>query len=409
METQAPPSTDTGSMQRMLQGVRVIDLTQNVAGPYCTQILGDLGAEVIKIERPGTGDDTRAWRPPAWGDHASTFLALNRNKKSVCVDLDAPEGQAIVARLARDAHVIVHSLKPGSAESRKLGYGDLAADNPALVYCAISAFGQTGPMKGLPGYDPLMQAFTGIMSVTGNEGDDPVRVSVSLIDMGSGMWAAMGILAALREAERTGRGSRVDTSLLETGVAWMTVFVANYRATQALPRKMGSAMAMTSPYELFHAKDGSVFIAAGNNRLFAQVCTALGLDHVPADERFATNPARVKNRDAVHSILEEVTRTLPAAEVVRRLQERGAPCSAMNNVQQMLESEQVAAVNIVQPLSMADGDDHRVVGVPFSINGHRARDHRPPPLLGEHTRGVLETAGLSAGEIEALAARGVIG
>ena len=402
------PDTPPAEMHAMLEGVRVIDLTQNVAGPYCTQILGDLGAEVIKIERPGTGDDTRAWRPPAWGEHASTYLALNRNKKSVCVDIDAPQGRELVARLARDAHVLVHSLKPGSAESRNLGWEQLQAVNPKLVYCAISAFGQMGPMKGLPGYDPLMQAFTGIMSVTGNEGDDPVRVSVSLIDMGSGMWAAMGILAALREAERTGRGSRVDTSLLETGVAWMTVFVANYRATQNLPKKMGSAMAMTAPYELFHAADGNVFIAAGNDRLFAQVCAGLGLEQVPADERFATNPARVKNREALHRTLEEVTRTLPAEEVVRRLQARGAPCSVMNDVRQMLDSDQVAAVQIVQPLPMVKGDDHRVVGVPFSINGRRAGNHSAPPLLGEHTRPVLAAAGLAPGEIEVLAARRVI-
>lgn len=395
-------------MQHMLKGVRVIDLTQNVAGPYCTQILGDLGGEVIKVERPGSGDDTRAWRPPAWGEHASTFLALNRNKKSVCIDLDAPEGQALVGRLARDADVIVHSLKPGSAEARNLGYERLKAANPRLVYCAISAFGQVGPMKGLPGYDPLMQAYTGIMSVTGNEDDDPVRVSVSLIDMGSGMWAAMGILAALREAERTGLGSRVDASLLETGVAWMTVFVGNYRATRTLPRKMGSAMAMTAPYELFHAADGNVFIAAGNNRLFTQVCSALGLDHVPADERFSTNPARVKNREALHRSIEEVTRTLPAAEVERRMRECGAPCSVMNNVQQMLESEQVAAVNIVQPLPIDEGDDHRVVGVPFSINGRRSDAHRAPPRLGEHTRSVLASAGLDADEIERLASKRVI-
>ena len=190
-------------MAQVLHGLRVLDLTQNVAGPYCTQILGDMGAQVIKVERPGSGDDTRAWLPPAWAGQSSTFLALNRNKLSICVDLDCAEGQALMARLAADADVFIHSMKPGSAEARGLGAASLRAANPRLVYCAISAFGQTGPLRGLPGYDPLMQAYTGIMSVTGNEGDDPVRVSVSLIDMGSGMWAAMGILAALRELERT--------------------------------------------------------------------------------------------------------------------------------------------------------------------------------------------------------------
>ena len=403
-------NTDThNAMARILYGIRVIDLTQNVAGPYCSQILGDMGAEIIKIERPGTGDDTRAWTPPAWGDRSSTFLALNRNKKSVCIDLDSPEGRDIVVHLAKDADVLIHSLKPGSAESRGLGYEQLKEANPKLVYCAISAFGQTGPMRALPGYDPLMQAFTGIMSVIGNEGDAHSRVSVSLIDMGTGMWAAMGIIAALREADRNGHGMRVDASLLETGVAWMTVFVANHRATGTLPKRMGSAMAMTAPYELFATSDGAVFIAAGNDRLFAQVCAALDLEHVPRDERFATNSARVGNRVALREVLETRTKALAAAEVVRRLQARGAPCSPMNNVRQMLEHEQVEAVGIVQDLPLAPGDKHRVVGVPLRLDGDRTTDHAAPPLLGEHTISVLEAAGSPLARIEALKAKRIIG
>lgn len=396
-------------MSQVLRGMRVIDLTQNVAGPYCTQILGDMGAEVIKIERPGSGDDTRAWRPPAWGDTSSTFLALNRNKKSLCVDLDSPEGQAVVARLARQADVFVHSMKPGSAEARGLGFEQLRALNPRLVYCAISAFGQTGPMRSMPGYDPLMQAYTGIMSVTGSEGMPPVRVSVSLIDMGSGMWAAMGILAALREVERTGAAVQVGASLLETGVAWMTVFVANHRATGELPKKMGSAMSMTAPYELFATADGWVFVAAGNDRLFGLVCKGLGLEALAADERFATNPSRVKNRVELHRLIEEKTSALTAQEVVGRLQPLGAPCSVMNDVRQMLDSEQVASVGIVQDLPVAPGDQHRVVGLPFTLDGHRTTDHAAPPRLGEHTHEVLAACGMGAGEIESLKARGVIG
>lgn len=396
------------AMQHVLRGLRVIDLTQNVAGPYCTQILGDMGAEVIKIERPGSGDDTRAWVPPAWGERSSTFLALNRNKKSICVDLDSPEGQAVVAKLTEQADVFIHSMKPGSAESRGLGFEELRTKNPKLIYCAISAFGQSGPMRALPGYDPLMQAYSGIMSVTGNEGDAPVRVSVSLIDMGSGMWAAMGILAALREVERTGQGMQVGTSLLETGVGWMTVFVASHRATGALPQKMGSAMAMTAPYELFKAADGWVFIAAGNDRLFRQVCIGLEIEALADDERFNTNSARISNRTELHRLLEEQTSVLSAAEVVKRLQARGAPCSEMNNVQQMLASEQVGSVGIVQDLPLAQGDTHKVVGLPFTLNGQRASAHAAPPDLGEHTQGLLAAAGYSAADIDALREAGAI-
>lgn len=403
-------TTDTtASMQRVLEGLRVIDLTQNVAGPYCTQILADMGAEVLKVERVGGGDDTRAWRPPAWGDQSSTFLALNRNKKSICVDLDTADGQQIVARLTQGADIFIHSMKPGSAEARALGFDTLRQDNRRLVYCAISAFGQTGPMCAMPGYDPLMQAFTGVMSVTGSEGDAPARVSVSLIDMGAGMWAAMGIMAALRELERTGEGACVGASLLETGVGWMTVFVANYRATGTLPKKMGSAMSMTAPYELFAAADGWVFIAAGNDRLFGAVVTALDLAALAGDARFATNPQRVQNRHELHRLMEEKTASMPAAVLVETLQAAGAPCSVMNDVSQMLDNAQVAAVGIVQPLPIAAADDHRVVGTPFTLNGERAAGHRPPPALGQHTQALMREAGYSAETIADLHLRRVIG
>lgn len=392
----------------VLRGVRVIDLTQNVAGPYCTQILGDMGAEVIKIERPVVGDDTRAWMPTACGEQSATFLALNRNKKSLSVDLDQAQGREIVKQLVRDSDVIVHSLKPGSAEARGLGYEDLRAINPKLVYCAISAFGQQGPMRGLPGYDPLMQAFTGIMSVTGSEGDAPARVSVSLIDMGTGMWAAMGILAALREVERSGAGTTVEASLMETGVGWMTLFIANYRASGNLPKKMGTAVAMTAPYELFEAADGAVFIAAGNNRLFRKVCEALVLSDLPADARFADNPQRVAHRNDLHRLIEARTRELTAQDIERRLHAHGAPCSAMNNVEQMLASEQVNAAGIVQALPMAPDDTHRVVGLPFTIAGLRRSQHAAPPALGQNTREMLVSIGYGENDIDQLVEQGVV-
>jgi formyl-CoA transferase/CoA:oxalate CoA-transferase len=391
-----------------LRGVRVIDLTQNVAGPFCTQILGDLGADVIKIERPATGDDTRAWVPPAWNGCSSTFLSLNRNKKSVAVDLDTTAGQEIFHTLVRDADVVVHSLKPGSAEMRGLGFDTLRVVNPRLVYCAISAFGSKGPMAAQPGYDPLMQAYTGIMSVTGTEGDGPARVSVSLIDMGTGMWAAMGILAALRQVEQTGSGLKVEASLLETGVAWMTIFIANYRASGRLPAKMGTAMSMTAPYELFEAKDGAVFIAAGNDRLFAKVCTALDLPHLPQDPCFQTNADRVAHRAALHKAIAARTRELPVQEAVSRLQAQGAPCSVLNNVKDLLESEQVKCADIVHELPIETGDGHQVVGLPFTLDGERRREHVAPPALGAHTRETLSQAGFSAEQIDTFVVQRVI-
>jgi crotonobetainyl-CoA:carnitine CoA-transferase CaiB-like acyl-CoA transferase len=397
------------AMEQVLKGLRVIDLTQNVAGPYCTQILGDMGAEIIKVERPGSGDDTRAWMPPSWGEQSPTYLAFNRNKKSICIDLDAPEGQQVVAQLARTADILVHSMKPGSAEARGLGFPTLREHNRELVYCAISAFGQSGSMSGLPGYDPLMQAFTGVMSVTGNEDQAPVRVSVSLIDMGSGMWAAMGILAALRELERTGEGSCVNASLLETGVAWMSVFIANYRASGTLPRKLGSAMTMLAPYELFAAADGWVFIAAGNDRLFAQVCKALDIGHAAVDPKFATNAARVKHRVELHRMIEDAMARMPAAEAVKRLRACGAPCSILNDVGQMLTDEQVASTGIVQPLPVGEDDDHRVVGIPFTLNGRRKTAHVAPPELGAHTHQLLTEAGYDDAAIRRMIEHRLVG
>lgn len=300
-------------------------------------------------------------------------------------------------------------MKPGSAESRGLGFGDLRRDHERLVYCAISAFGSVGPLRGLPGYDPLMQAFTGIMSVTGNEGDEPSRVSVSLIDMGTGMWAAMAILAALLEVERTGRGLNVSTSLLETGVAWMTLFLANFQASGALPRRLGSGMAMLAPYEAYRAADGHVFITAGNDRLFAQVCRGLGLDALATDRRFSTNPERVRNREELRMALEESTRRLPAATIVERLQALGAPCSVLHDVSQMLEHEQVVATGIVQPLSIEPGDGHRVLGLPFTLDGARRSAHAPAPALGSATDEVLAQAGYDRDTVQHLRRRGAIG
>lgn len=395
-------------LEQTLAGIRVLDITQNVAGPYCTQILGDLGAEVIKLERPGSGDDARDWRPPEIGGQSATFLALNRNKRSICVNLDVAEGQEIVRDLARSVDVVIHSMKPGSTEQRGIGHVDLMNINPALVYCPISAFGQVGPLRGLPGYDPLMQAFTGIMSTTGRDGEDPVRVGVSLIDMGTGMWAALGILAALMQRARTGRGMLVETSLMETGICWMTIFVATFGATGKLPRKMGSAMSITAPYELFRAADGHVFIAAGNDRLFARVCQGLGIEGLANDPRFTTNPGRVAHRDALHDAIEAATLLHPAGVVVEKLRQAGAPCSQLNSVADILGHEQVRAAGIIADLPLQEASGHRVVTLPLKADGKRSARMEPPPALGSDTDPVLSGLGYAPERLAALRRAGAI-
>jgi len=389
-------------LDTVLSNIRVVDLTQNVAGPYCTQILGDMGADVIKVERPGRGDDTRDWRPPDLAETSPTYLALNRNKQSMCVNINDAKGVAILHRLVASADVFIHSMKPGSADARGLGYEALSAINPRLVYGAISAYGSKGPLSGLPGYDPLMQAFTGIMSTTGNEGDPPVRVSVSLIDMGTGMWAAQGILAALLARQSSGRGTLVEASLMETGISWMTVFIANFGATGALPRKLGSAMAMTAPYELFKSVDGHVFIAAGNDRLFYQVCVGLGAPQLADDPRFATNADRVKARDVLHEEIEAVTRTRRTDDIIGRLRQAGAPCSELNNVGQMLSHEQVAASGIICDLPLEGAPNHKVVGIPLKLSGQGSGRFKAPPTLGAETSTILAELGFDDDQIEQL-------
>jgi crotonobetainyl-CoA:carnitine CoA-transferase CaiB-like acyl-CoA transferase len=385
----------------------VLDLTQNVAGLFCTQVLGDFGAEVIKIERPGRGDDTRLWEPST-GEHSATFLALNRNKKSLCVDLDQQSGVEVLHRLAESADVVVHSMKPGSAEARGLGYEAFRLTNPALVYCAISAFGQVGPLRALPGYDPLMQAFTGIMSSTGNDGQDPVRVGVSLIDMGTGMWAAMGIVGAILDRTRSGRGMAVEASLLETGISWMTVLVAGYQATGKLPRKLGSAVAMTAPYELYACADGYVFIAAGNDNLFRRVSVGLGHPALAEDPRFASNALRVGNRAALRDAIEALTRDRPGSAIIAALRAVGAPCSEMHDVAQMLDHEQVAASGILADLPVDGAANHKVVATPLKVNGERSGAMRPPPARGADSDAVLAAAGYGGAAIDALRNQGAI-
>jgi crotonobetainyl-CoA:carnitine CoA-transferase CaiB-like acyl-CoA transferase len=391
-----------------LSGQRVVDLTQNVAGPYCTQILADLGAEVIKIERPGAGDDTRHWAPQVGDALSPTYATLNRGKRSLALDLDHPQGQALLRRLLRPDDIVVHSLKPGSAEQRGLGYEDLQPHCPGLIYCALSAFGNVGPLAGLPGYDPLIQAYAGIMSVNGHDGQPPARVGVSMVDMGTGLWSVIGILAALARRKDSGEGARVDTSLLETGLAWMTNPVANYSATGKLPRRMGSATAMLAPYEVFETADAHVFIGCGADRMFQKLAAALDSQDLAQDPRFARNADRVTHRDALHQAIACLTRAQTTAAVVDRLRAAGVPVSAVNDLAGLLDDPQVAALALHEPLPVPAGAPLSAVGTPIRFDGQRAFAAHLSPRVGEDTRSLLLAAGLSADEIATLAAQGAV-
>lgn len=395
-------------MPLTLEGITVVDLTQNVAGPYCTQLLGDFGANVVKVERPRVGDDVRRFAP-LWNGEAAPYLCYNRNKKSICVDLDHEEGREIIRRLARTADILVHSMKPGSAEARGLGYDDLTAANPGLIYAAISGFGDHGPMSSLPGYDPLGQAYSGIISVNGHPGTPPARVVVPIIDMGSGLWLFSGILAALIDRAKSGKGARVATSLLETGVTWTTLLVTNYQATGEVPGPAGSTSPAAAPYEAFETLDASwVLIAAGNDRLFAKLCEVLAIPELPDDPRFRNNSERVPRRRELHEILEKETRRFTGAELLARLRDAGVPASTINTIDKVYADEQVNTLGMFPPAP----DGFRIPGmkfvdIPVSINGEKADIRLMPPRLGEHSEEVLRAAGYTDGEIRSLREKGV--
>jgi formyl-CoA transferase/CoA:oxalate CoA-transferase len=395
-------------MNAALAGLLVADLTQNVAGPYCTQILGDLGADVVKVERTGRGDDARAWGPPFWGLESATFMSVNRNKRSLAVDLKDERGCAVVERLLSRADVFVQSLRAGVVDELGLGWSRASALNPRLVYCSVTAYGTEGPLKDHPGYDPLMQAYGGIMSINGHAGQPPARVPVSMVDMGTGMWAVTGILAALRERDRTGRGVHVTTALFDTTLAWSVFQMSHYFATGEVPRPQGSGTAMIVPYEAFPVADGWVMIGAASDALFVKATSALGVAELARDPRFLDNPRRVEHRGALQEALSAVTRRLTAQEALDRLQRVGVPSALVSTMDQVAAEPQTEASGMLPAVKHPRLPDYRAVALPVKWDGERPAPTRVPPLLGEHTAEVLTDLGYDADAIRELAEHHVI-
>jgi crotonobetainyl-CoA:carnitine CoA-transferase CaiB-like acyl-CoA transferase len=395
-------------MDAPLAGLLVADLTQNVAGPYCTQVLGDMGAQIVKVERPGRGDDARAWAPPYWGRESASFMSVNRNKRSLAVDMKAPEGRDVLERLIRRADIFVQSLRAGSIEELGLGWERARALNPRLIYCSITAFGTEGPFRDRPGYDPLMQAYGGIMSINGHAGAPPARVPVSLVDMGTGMWAVTGILGALRERDRTGAGAHITTALFETAIAWTTFQMSNYLGSGERPEPQGSGTPMIAPYEAFPSRDGWVMIAAGSDALFGKCCAALGVPALATDARFSTNPGRVAHRAALVEALSAATRSLATGDLLARLHEAGVPTAPIQTLDQVAAHPQTDASGMLIAAKHPRLPDYRAVGLPIRWDGERPGVSRVPPLLGEHTAEVLSELGYDDSAIKELHARHVI-
>jgi crotonobetainyl-CoA:carnitine CoA-transferase CaiB-like acyl-CoA transferase len=391
-----------------LAGVRVLDITASLAGPYATLILGALGADVVKVEHPERGDDTRAWGPPFWDGESAVFLAANANKRSLAVDLKAPAGLEAVLRLAERSDVLVQNLRPGLAERLGLGFDAVRARSPRIVYCSIGAFGKVGPLREHPGYDPLMQAAGGIMSVTGEPDGDPVRAGVSVVDQGTGMWAVIAILAALRARDQGAGAQLLDLSLYETAVNWLPYQMAGYLATGRVPRAMGTALGIISPYQAFAAADGWIMLAAGNDHQFAALCRTLGLSELVDDPRFRTNPDRVEHREALAERIAERVATEPAAVWLERLAQAGVPVAPVQDLAQVAAHPQTDALGLLQPLPHPAVPDQRLVALPISVDDERVRHRTPAPGLGEHTVSLLREAGYTDEEIEALRTAGTV-
>jgi crotonobetainyl-CoA:carnitine CoA-transferase CaiB-like acyl-CoA transferase len=391
-----------------LAGIRVLDLTRALSGPFATMILGDLGADVIKVEDTWHGDDTRRWGPPFQGDDASYFLSVNRNKRALSVNMKTPEGRDIVRQLAAASDILMENFRPGAAARLGLGYAELARQNPRLIYASISGYGQTGPSASLPGYDAVAQAVSGMMSVTGEAVGDPVRSGTSSADVGAGMWALIGILAALHAREATGQGQLVDVSLLDGQLAWLTYVAGKYFATGVTPGRHGSAHENLIPYQVFPTADAPLMVAVGSDGLWRRFTAATELDELTDDPRFATNPDRVRHRDVLIPRIEAVLATRGCAEWTGLLNGAGVPAGPVNTVPAALGQPQVAAREMVVEIEHPVAGKLKMLGSPIKLSAQPASIRRPPPTLGQHTDEILAETGLTAREIAGLRERGVI-
>jgi crotonobetainyl-CoA:carnitine CoA-transferase CaiB-like acyl-CoA transferase len=391
-----------------LAGIRVVDLTRVMVGPYCTMMLGDLGADVVKVEIPGRGDDTRHWGPPFVESESVYYLSVNRNKRSIALDLKQPAACDALWRLIAEADVLVENFSPGTVDRLGFGYEVVKARRPDIVYASISGFGQSGPDYQRTAYDLIVQGTSGMMSITGHPGGPPTRLGVPIADIGGGMFAAYAIVAALFDRERTGEGSYVDVSMLGGQVALLTYQAGLYLSAGMTPGQLGNAHPMIAPYDTFRTADGYVNLAVGNDSLWQRFCAALGLASLLEDERFATNAGRSTNRDALYAVLEPALAALPTDDIVQRLDAAGIPSGPIRDVAQAMDDAQTRAQDLVMEVEHPTLGRVEVAGAPYHFDGEPIQARQAPPLLGGQTREVLAEIGYTVEEIEALVASGAV-
>jgi len=386
----------------------VVEIGTSVAAPMAAQILGDVGADVIKVERPGTGDDARNWAPPYWGPVGVTFLSLNRSKRSLALDFKDEQGREVLHRLLVGSDVLIQNLRPGALTAAGFGPERLTEINPRLIYCDLTGFGAAGPLAGKPAYDPLLQAFSGIVSITGDDSGAPARVPVSVLDIGTGMWTALAVFEALRRREVTGRGCHVELSLLQTALTWLAPALMGVMAGNPPPERLGSGHAGVVPYGAFPSSDGWIFISAGNDATWTRLCRSLDAPELLGDERFTGNVSRASHRAEVNQALAAVTSRQSSADLLTRLEAAGVPCSPVNTVDRVLCEPQVAAIGALRGLPRDDIPDLTVINPPFTFDGAYPRLGAAPPRLGAHTKVILHELGYEPLAVQRLVDAGVV-
>lgn len=391
-----------------LEGIKVLDLSRTLAGPFCTMLLGDQGAEVIKIEQPIVGDEARRFTPPTLDGESSYYLSANRNKKSVTVDLKSEEGKQIIYKLAKEADILVENFRTGTLEKLGFGYETLKEINPRLIYCSISGFGRTGPESKRAGYDLLLQGYGGLMSITGEEDGPPVKAGMSIVDLTTGMFAVYGILSALFNAQRTGEGQFVDVSLLDGQITLLNYIATSFWATGKNPGRMGSAHPTIAPYQSFQAKDMTVILAVANDNLWQKMCEVLEWQDLKDDSRFAKNIDRVTNREALIDILSKRIATIESKELFSKLDAVGVPCGPIHTIEQVLNHPQVLARDMILEIEHPTVNGLKVPGFPVKFSDTPSSLRHHPPLLGEHTDNVLSELGYTEREINELREQGTI-
>lgn len=391
-----------------LQDLRVLDLSRILSGPYCTMVLADFGAEVVKVEHPEGGDDTRSWVPPLVGDESAYFMSVNRNKRSLTVDLKTPEGKEVIYRLARWADVVAENFRPGTAEKLGIGYDTLSDLNPRLIYCAISGFGQTGPYRDRPGYDAIGQAMGGLMSVTGYPDLPPVRFGVAIADLGAAMWSLVGILVALQARRESGRGQYIDTSLFESQLSWLTYVAGNYAATGKDPERQGSAHPNIVPYQAFETQDGNIMIAVGNDSLWKKFTDALEVPELGDSPEYRTNYDRLERRSELLEKLSAIFKGRTTEEWLERLDAFGVPNSPIQTVAEVFADPHAKARDMLVQLEHPTAGEITVTGIPVKLPETPGAVTVPPPTLGQHSEAVLLELGYSAAEVGELRDKKII-